>query len=70
MVVQYMSIWSKCSFFYFYFQLACLIHQIVIFAFILLQKLDEAAVGKVFLKSLDNYIKWCTYLGIQPVWSE
>ncbi|XP_059430070.1 callose synthase 9 [Corylus avellana] len=33
-------------------------------------KLDEAAVQKVFLKSLDNYIKWCTYLGIQPVWSD
>ncbi|KAK5810497.1 hypothetical protein PVK06_025809 [Gossypium arboreum] len=32
-------------------------------------KLDEAAVQKVFLKSLDNYIKWCNYLCIQPVWS-
>ncbi|KAL6957841.1 hypothetical protein U1Q18_047374 [Sarracenia purpurea var. burkii] len=32
-------------------------------------KLDEAAVQKVFVKSLDNYIKWCYYLGIQPVWS-
>ncbi|XP_011037937.1 PREDICTED: callose synthase 9 [Populus euphratica] len=32
-------------------------------------KLDEAAVHKVFLKSLDNYIKWCSYLCIQPVWS-
>lgn len=31
--------------------------------------LDEAAVQKVFLKSLDNYIKWCSYLGILPVWS-
>ncbi|VFQ99009.1 unnamed protein product [Cuscuta campestris] len=31
--------------------------------------LDEAAVQKVFLKSLDNYIKWCNYLGILPVWS-
>ncbi|XP_049389053.1 callose synthase 9 [Solanum stenotomum] len=31
--------------------------------------LDEAAVQKVFSKSLDNYIKWCTYLGIPPVWS-
>ncbi|XP_031113012.1 callose synthase 9 isoform X2 [Ipomoea triloba] len=31
--------------------------------------LDEAAVHKVFLKSLDNYIKWCNYLGILPVWS-
>ncbi|XP_028076538.1 callose synthase 9 isoform X1 [Camellia sinensis] len=32
-------------------------------------KLDEAAVQKVFLKSLDNYIKWCDYLSIQPVWT-
>ncbi|XP_050371424.1 callose synthase 9 [Argentina anserina] len=31
--------------------------------------LDEAAVQNVFLKSLDNYIKWCSYLCIQPVWS-
>ncbi|KAK6144004.1 hypothetical protein DH2020_020824 [Rehmannia glutinosa] len=31
--------------------------------------LDEAAVQKVFLKSLDNYIKWCNYLGILPVWN-
>ncbi|KAL3828142.1 hypothetical protein ACJIZ3_016944 [Penstemon smallii] len=30
--------------------------------------LDEAAVHKVFLKSLDNYTKWCEYLGISPVW--
>lgn len=36
----------------------------------LLQILDEAAVQKVFLKSLDNYIKWCNYLGILPVWSK
>ncbi|KAG5517650.1 hypothetical protein RHGRI_038144 [Rhododendron griersonianum] len=41
----------------------------VIMCFDCLQKLDEAAVQKVFLKSLDNYIKWCNYLGIQPVWS-
>ncbi|KAL0708435.1 hypothetical protein Bca4012_074861 [Brassica carinata] len=32
-------------------------------------KLDDAAVRKVFLKSLDNYIKWCDYLCIQPAWS-
>ncbi|KAK9273813.1 hypothetical protein L1049_018624 [Liquidambar formosana] len=32
-------------------------------------KLDEAAVLKVFVKSLENYIKWCNYLLIQPVWS-
>ncbi|XP_047320074.1 callose synthase 9-like [Impatiens glandulifera] len=32
-------------------------------------KLDEAAVQKVFLKSLDNYTKWCNYLGILTVWS-
>ncbi|GAB2277918.1 Callose synthase 9 [Dionaea muscipula] len=32
-------------------------------------KLDEAAVQKVFLKSLENYVKWCNYLDLQPVWS-
>lgn len=32
-------------------------------------KLDEAAVQRVFLKSLENYTKWCNYLNIQPVWS-
>ncbi|BBH04333.1 glucan synthase-like 10 [Prunus dulcis] len=32
-------------------------------------KLDEAAVRNVFLKSLENYIKWCDYLCIQPIWS-
>ncbi|CAA0815270.1 Callose synthase 9 [Striga hermonthica] len=31
--------------------------------------LDGDAVRRVFLKSLDNYIKWCNYLGILPVWS-
>ncbi|KAH0891023.1 hypothetical protein HID58_053452, partial [Brassica napus] len=33
------------------------------------QKLDDGAVHKVFLKSLDNYIKWCDYLCIKPAWS-
>ncbi|XP_028759790.1 callose synthase 9-like, partial [Neltuma alba] len=32
-------------------------------------KLDEAAVQNVFVKSLENYINWCSYLAIQPVWS-
>uniref|UniRef100_A0A0A0LX29 1,3-beta-glucan synthase component FKS1-like domain-containing protein n=1 Tax=Cucumis sativus TaxID=3659 RepID=A0A0A0LX29_CUCSA len=32
-------------------------------------KLDEAAVEGVFKKSLENYVKWCEYLCIQPVWS-
>ncbi|XP_074321394.1 callose synthase 9-like [Silene latifolia] len=32
-------------------------------------KLDEAAVQRVFLKCLENYIKWCNYLVLQPVWS-
>lgn len=31
-------------------------------------KLDEAAVQRVFMKSLDNYIKWCSYLHIPLVW--
>ncbi|KAL8159934.1 LOW QUALITY PROTEIN: hypothetical protein V2J09_001471 [Rumex salicifolius] len=32
-------------------------------------KLDEAAVHGVFNKSLENYVKWCNYLVLQPVWS-
>ncbi|EYU40120.1 hypothetical protein MIMGU_mgv1a000075mg [Erythranthe guttata] len=32
-------------------------------------KLDERAVREVFLKSLDNYIKWCKYLRIRLVWN-
>ncbi|WJX21764.1 Callose synthase 9 [Trifolium repens] len=32
-------------------------------------KLNEEALEKVFLKSLENYINWCNYLCIQPVWS-
>ncbi|RVW48602.1 Callose synthase 9 [Vitis vinifera] len=31
--------------------------------------LDEAAVRNVFMKSLGNYINWCTYLCIQPAFS-
>ncbi|KAH6758638.1 glucan synthase-like 8 [Perilla frutescens var. frutescens] len=32
-------------------------------------KLDERAVREVFLKVLDNYIKWCRYLRIRLVWN-
>ncbi|KAF3791246.1 Callose synthase 9 [Nymphaea thermarum] len=32
-------------------------------------KLDEAAVDKVFTKSLQNYMRWCNYLGIHPAWN-
>ncbi|CAA0830180.1 Callose synthase 10 [Striga hermonthica] len=32
-------------------------------------KLDERAVREVFLKVLDNYIKWCRYLRIRVVWN-
>ncbi|XP_056174937.1 callose synthase 10 [Syzygium oleosum] len=32
-------------------------------------KIDEKAVNEVFLKVLDNYIKWCRYLRIRPVWN-
>ncbi|XP_049932796.1 callose synthase 9-like [Nymphaea colorata] len=32
-------------------------------------KLDEAAVDKVFTKSLQNYMSWCNYLGIHPAWN-
>lgn len=31
-------------------------------------KLHEAAVDNVYKKSLDNYIKWCNYLILRPVW--
>lgn len=29
---------------------------------------DEAPIQEVFLKSLDNYVKWCKYLRRRPVW--
>ncbi|XP_042027925.1 callose synthase 10-like isoform X1 [Salvia splendens] len=32
-------------------------------------KLDERAIREVFLKVLDNYIKWCKYLRIRLVWN-
>ncbi|KAI3499518.1 hypothetical protein L1887_35319 [Cichorium endivia] len=32
-------------------------------------KLDEKAITEVFLKVLDNYIKWCKYLRRRPVWN-
>ncbi|XP_075514445.1 callose synthase 10-like isoform X2 [Primulina tabacum] len=32
-------------------------------------KLDERAIREVFLKVLDNYIKWCRYLRIRLVWN-
>lgn len=32
-------------------------------------KLDEKAIRQVFLKVLDNYIKWCRYLRIRLVWN-
>ncbi|KAL2492350.1 Callose synthase 10 [Abeliophyllum distichum] len=32
-------------------------------------KLDEKAIRQVFLKVLDNYIKWCRYLRIRIVWN-
>ncbi|KAK3000791.1 hypothetical protein RJ639_022025, partial [Escallonia herrerae] len=33
------------------------------------EKLDEKAITVVFLKVLDNYIKWCRYLRIRVVWN-
>ncbi|XP_028116346.1 callose synthase 10 isoform X1 [Camellia sinensis] len=33
------------------------------------QKIDEKAINEVFLKVLDNYIKWCKYLRIRLVWN-
>ncbi|KAJ7956112.1 Callose synthase-like protein [Quillaja saponaria] len=32
-------------------------------------KIDEKAINEVFLKVLDNYIKWCRYLRIRLVWN-
>lgn len=40
------------------------------FNFVSLQKIDEGAVHVVFSKSLENYIKWCNYLPIRPVWNK
>ncbi|XP_072977021.1 callose synthase 10 isoform X1 [Typha angustifolia] len=32
-------------------------------------KIDEKAITEVFRKVLDNYIKWCRYLGIRIAWN-
>ncbi|CAM8912641.1 unnamed protein product [Rhodiola kirilowii] len=32
-------------------------------------KIDERAINEVFLKVLDNYIKWCKYLRIRLAWN-
>ncbi|XP_030938469.1 callose synthase 10 isoform X3 [Quercus lobata] len=32
-------------------------------------KIDEKAINEVFLKVLDNYIKWCKYLRVRYVWN-
>ncbi|KAM1237955.1 hypothetical protein TB2_038735 [Malus domestica] len=32
-------------------------------------KVDEKAINEVFLKVLDNYIKWCKYLRIRLAWN-
>lgn len=34
-----------------------------------LPKVDEKAITEVFLKVLDNYMKWCTYLRLRVVWN-
>ncbi|PHT53750.1 hypothetical protein CQW23_08212 [Capsicum baccatum] len=33
-------------------------------------KIDENVITEVFLKVLDNYIKWCRYLRIRLVWNK
>jgi hypothetical protein len=33
------------------------------------QKVDEKTINEVFLKVLDNYIKWCRYLRIRVAWN-
>ncbi|XWS47846.1 hypothetical protein CRYUN_Cryun13aG0020200 [Craigia yunnanensis] len=32
-------------------------------------KIDEKAINEIFLKVLDNYIKWCKYLRIRLAWN-
>ncbi|KAK4568877.1 hypothetical protein RGQ29_004339 [Quercus rubra] len=32
-------------------------------------KIDEKAINEVFLKVLDNYIKWCKYLRVRLAWN-
>ncbi|XP_065873962.1 callose synthase 10 [Euphorbia lathyris] len=32
-------------------------------------KIDEKTINEVFLKVLDNYIKWCKYLRIRVIWN-
>ncbi|KAK1286687.1 Callose synthase 10 [Acorus calamus] len=32
-------------------------------------KIDEKAINEVFVKVLDNYIKWCRYLGERIAWN-
>lgn len=32
-------------------------------------KIDEKAINEVFLKVLDNYIKWCKYLRLRLAWN-
>lgn len=34
------------------------------------QTIDEKVITDVFLKVLDNYIKWCRYLRIRLVWNK
>lgn len=52
---------------YFYYEWAKSIWFVLLMFY---QKLDEAAVQSVFLKTLENYIKWCNYLVLLPVWSK
>jgi hypothetical protein len=33
------------------------------------QKVDEKTINEVFLKVLDNYIKWCRYLRTRVAWN-
>lgn len=34
-----------------------------------IQKIDEKTINEVFLKVLDNYIRWCRYLRIRLAWN-
>lgn len=47
------------------------VHTSIFTSFIVsIQKIDEGAVHAVFSKALDNYIKWCNYLPLRPVWDK
>lgn len=51
------------------YQLIYLLFCTYLFLGAIVQKIDEKAIKEVFLKVLDNYIKWCRYLRIRLAWN-